>query len=123
MYSFFAKLWKLFVYIFRVFQVLGIVYFLLFVLVWFFAVAQSPVADTFWGLYKFPYDVTINIFKSFGYRFSSEYSLLRLDILASIFFTFIALLLYNFLFIPMGAIERFFIEKSYAKGEQGTPEI
>ena len=118
MYSFLANLWKLFTHIFRVFQFLGAAYFILYIIYWLCAVGQASGIFIFSDFFKIPQEITYSILRLLNFRFSSEYSLLRFDILSSVFFTLIALLLYNLIFIPLDAVERFFVEKSFEKGEQ-----
>ena len=123
MYTFLANIWKLITHAFRVFQFLGVIYFLFYIIFWLCLVAQVPAIYNYSELFRIPQDITYAIFKFFGLRFSPDYTLLRLDVLTSVGLTFIALLIYNLIFIPLGAIERFFIEKSFNKGEQGNNEL
>ena len=118
MYWYIGKFIKLITYAFRVFQVLGIIYFLVFVIFWFCSVAQLNFASTLAPAFSLPYEITTDILNKTGTHIDKDFRLFCPEIFLSMVLTFIVLIIYNFLFIPLGSIEKFFVEKSYDKGEK-----
>ena len=118
MYWYIGNFIKLITYAFRVIQVLGIIYFIFFVIFWFCSVAQLNFAYAMAPVYSVPYEITINIIKNIGLNIDKDFRLFCPEIFLSMIFTFIVLIVYNFIFIPLGSIEKFFIGKSYDKGEK-----
>ena len=118
MYWYIGKFIKLITYTFRVFQFLGIIYFILYVIFWFCAVAQIQFASILAPIFYMPYEITLDILNKTGIHIDKDFRLFCPEIFLSMILTFLVLIIYNFIFIPLGGIEKFFIEKSYDKGEK-----
>lgn len=119
MYKFFAGIFHNIIYALKFVQILGLFYLLLFVIYWFLEIIMSSYAGMLDFIYTIPIELTEKLFDSFGIQLSSEYTVLKPMIFFSIVLTFVALLIYNFIFIPLDNILEYFIDKSYSKGERG----
>ena len=117
MYLFLSKLVKLLIILLRFVEVVFLLYIFLYIFFWFCSVARLNIAFTLAPVFKIPYDITLDIIKSVGLVIDKRLELLQPEIFISVVLTFISLILYNFIFIPIGAIEKFFVERGYLKGE------
>ena len=117
MYRLLANFFKKINFVFKTLQVLFLIYFLLYIFYWFCEVGRFSLAYFFAPIYEIPYQFTKNIISHFGWNIGTHYPMLRTDILLSIFFVFIAMIIYNFIFFPIERIETFFVNKFYEKRE------
>ena len=101
-------------FLLRVVQVFAVIYFFISIIFWFCAVAQLKIAYSMAPYYQVPVD----IIKGFHIQFDSALTVFHPEIFLAVILLFVFLLLYNLIFIPVGSIEKFFIERSYDKGEK-----
>ncbi|MBQ7450058.1 hypothetical protein IJS77_01475 [bacterium] len=113
-----SRLIKNIAYAFRVFQFILLIYLVGDILYWFFALGKSFIADFFAPAYSLPLGIVKNIADALNWEIGKNFPLLQLDILLSIFVVIIVLIISNFLFIGLGALEKFLVEKAYDRGEK-----
>lgn len=118
MYWKFSRFIKFLTFILRVIQILGFIYLLAYILYWFCAVARFTLSYYMSPFFELPQEITMNILYFFKVYINNDFSIFKPEIFISGIFTFLFLLLYNFIFIFIGNLERFFVEKSYEKGEK-----
>ena len=119
MYKFLANIMHNVVYVFRIIQILGLLYLLLFIIYWFLELIMSSYSGLLEFMYTPTVDLTEKLLSNFGVHLTSEYAILKPMIFFSIILTSFLLILYNFIFIPLDNILEFFVDKSYTKGERG----
>lgn len=119
MYKTLAGIMKHIIFIFRFFQILGLLYLLLFVIYWFLDIMMSSYSGLFDFLYSTPIELTEKLLDAIGIKLTSEFAVLKPLTFISIILTFIVIIIYNFIFIPLDNILEFFVDKSYEKGEKG----
>lgn len=123
MYSILTKFMNFVTKILRVIQFLGLVYLIIFVICWGAQIMQFDLFYLFGDLYKYTIEFTHAILKVFGWT-PSKYTMPFYPLtFYSIMLTFLILFLYNFAFILFARLEKFFIEKSYEKGEKKTTTL
>ncbi len=118
MYTYLSKFMKYFTKGLRILQGIGVLYFILFFVYWIAKITHLSIAYSMEGLYSFPVNATESFLSAIHLTPSDDFSLLCPVIFIAIVFTFIFLVLFNFIFIPLGNIEKSFVEKSFDKGEK-----
>ena len=118
MYTYLSKFMKYFTIGLRIIQGLSILYFLLFIIFWVSQITHLVFADMMEGLYSWPIDVTKSFLSAIHMMPSDNFEILFPVTFVAIVFVFIFLVLFNFIFIPVGNVEKIFIEKSIDKGEK-----
>ena len=117
MYKNYAKMMKSIMVILRVVQLFWVIYIVIFIFYWLLMMGQATLAEAIEPFYILPLDISDMILTSFNLDLYTNYPRLRMDIGASIFFSVAALLFSNFIFIPLWALEKKFINKAYEAGE------
>ena len=117
MYNYFAKAVKYIVKILRVIQIAATVYFVIFPFYWGAQIFKGGLEYILEGMYTVPINATKSILEAINWTPSPDFELFHPLTFYSIIFLLIVLVLYNVIFIPLGSIEKFFVEKSYDKGE------
>ena len=117
MYNFFALILKNINYAFKLIQILGFIYLIFFVIYWICEIMGLSFSGMLDFLYAIPIEMTENLFDNWGINLSSDFSLIKPTIFFSFILTFIAFLIYNLIFIPLGNVEEYFVNKSYEKNE------
>lgn len=117
MYTLIAKFINFIKKIFKIIQVLGIVYFVVGIFYWFTEVGRFAIAGQLELFYEPVINLTHQIIKILHIKFIPELSLLQPDVFIAVIIIMLINILYNFIFIPIGAIEQHFVEKSYDKNE------
>ena len=117
MYKYLAKFVKILTKLFRFIQICFVVYFIMFLPYWGAQVVNSNFAYKFNWLFNIPTKITESLLLSFNWVPSKEFEVLHPLTFYSILLLFLFLIIFNFIFFPLDNIEKFFVEKSYDKGE------
>lgn len=117
MYKFCAKAIKYVVKVLRVIQIALLVYLVIFFFYWGAQIMKGGLVYALEGWYDAPINATKSLLELVNWTPSPDFVLFYPLTFYSIIFLLVILLLYNVLFIPLGSIEKFFVSKSYDKGE------
>lgn len=117
MYSFFAKIVKFITFLLRLLQIAGIVYMVAFVVYWFAQIMKFQWQYNMSEYFAPVYPYTEQIMAQINYEYPKETMVFHPETFASIIIIFQILLTFNFLFVWIGSVEKFFVEKSYEKDE------
>ena len=75
-------------------------------------------AYLFAPLFKLPQDFVNWIFVTYKWNIQSKFSIFLPKMFIACVLSLLILILSNFIFMILGSVERFFVEKSYEKGEK-----
>ena len=115
MYKHGAKFIQYLVKVLRVIQLGATVYFVIFPFYWGAQIFKGSLEYLLEGLYNVPINITKSILESMNWTPAPEFALFHPLTFYAILFTLIALILFNVIFIPLGGVEKFFVEKYYDK--------